>query len=217
MEAMKKAQEFTSVAKDLQDQLSNTEIEASARDGQVTVTMTAQQVPLKVEVSDELVAQGSAEVSAAVTEAVIAAHSKSSQYMKEKMGNLTKGMCLLLFIVLPSRATWKPRKATENPHQMMKVLTNCSLLPLYYFTFTVQNSESPNRQHHSRAPRRPDDDGSLQPEVFCVVSHQFFISRDERESDDKNRPYVIPTCLRNMSNPCLPCLYIVDTCPFASL
>lgn len=31
------------------------------------------------------------QVSAAVTEAVIAAHTKSSQYMKEKMGNLTKG------------------------------------------------------------------------------------------------------------------------------
>lgn len=31
------------------------------------------------------------QVSAAVTEGVIAAHSKSSEYMKEKMGNLTKG------------------------------------------------------------------------------------------------------------------------------
>lgn len=59
---MKKAQEFTSVAKDLQEQLRNTEIEASVRDGQVTVTMTAQQVPVKIEVSDELVAQGSKEV-----------------------------------------------------------------------------------------------------------------------------------------------------------
>lgn len=62
MDAMKKAQEFTSVAKDLQEQLKNTEIEASVRDGQVTVTMTAQQVPLKVEVTDDLVAKGSAEV-----------------------------------------------------------------------------------------------------------------------------------------------------------
>lgn len=63
MDAMKKAQEFTSVAKDLQEQLRNTEIVASVRDGQVTVTMTAQQVPVKIEVSDQLVAQGSAEVS----------------------------------------------------------------------------------------------------------------------------------------------------------
>lgn len=63
MDAMKKAQEFTSVAKDLQEQLKNTEIEASVRDGQVTVTMTAQQVPLNVVVSDDLVAKGSEEVS----------------------------------------------------------------------------------------------------------------------------------------------------------
>lgn len=91
MDAMKKAQEFTSVAKDLQDQLKNTEIEASVRDGQVTVVMTAQQVPVAVTVTDELVAMGSEEVSKAVTEGVIAAHSKSAEYMKEKMGNLTKG------------------------------------------------------------------------------------------------------------------------------
>jgi len=62
MDAMKKAQEFTSVAKDLQEQLKNTEIEATVRGGQVTVTMTAQQVPLRIEVTDELVAMGSAEV-----------------------------------------------------------------------------------------------------------------------------------------------------------
>ena len=64
MDAMKKAQEFTSVAKDLQEQLKNTEIEASVRDGAVKVTMTAQQVPLKVEVSEELVKLGSEEVRA---------------------------------------------------------------------------------------------------------------------------------------------------------
>lgn len=62
MDAMKKAQEFTSVAKDLQEQLRSTVIEASVRGGQVTVTMTAQQVPLQVNVSEELLAKGSEEV-----------------------------------------------------------------------------------------------------------------------------------------------------------
>lgn len=62
MDAMKKAQEFTSVAKDLQEQLKNTEIEATVREGQVKVIMTAQQLPIKIEVTDELVALGSAEV-----------------------------------------------------------------------------------------------------------------------------------------------------------
>lgn len=62
MDAMKKAQEFTSVAKDLQEQLRSTVIEASVRGGQVTVSMTAQQVPLQVTVSDELLSKGSEEV-----------------------------------------------------------------------------------------------------------------------------------------------------------
>lgn len=62
MDAMKKAQEFTSVAKDLQEQLRGTVIEASVRGGQVTVTMTGQQVPLNVVVTDELIAKGSEEV-----------------------------------------------------------------------------------------------------------------------------------------------------------
>lgn len=62
MDAMKKAQEFTSVAKDLQEQLRSTVIEASVRGGLVTVTMTAQQVPIQVTVSDELLSKGSEEV-----------------------------------------------------------------------------------------------------------------------------------------------------------
>lgn len=62
MDAMKKAQEFTTVAKDLQEQLRSTVIEASVRSGQVTVTMTGQQVPLKVVVTDDLLAKGSEEV-----------------------------------------------------------------------------------------------------------------------------------------------------------
>ena len=59
---MKKAQQFTTVAKDLQEELKNTEIETTVRDGQVKVIMTAQQFPIKVEVSEELVKLGSEEV-----------------------------------------------------------------------------------------------------------------------------------------------------------
>lgn len=62
MEAMKKAQQFTSVAKDLQTELSNTEIETSVREGQVKVILTAQQRPVRVEVAPELVAAGHEEV-----------------------------------------------------------------------------------------------------------------------------------------------------------
>jgi len=90
MDAMKKAQAFTSSAKDLQSELADTEIETTVREGAVKVVLSAQQKPISVTVSEELVAQGHEEVSAAVTEAFITAHEKSSSYMKEKMGNLTK-------------------------------------------------------------------------------------------------------------------------------
>lgn len=76
MGAMKKAQEFSSSAKTLQDELKETEIEASVRDGAVTIIMTGQQHPLSVKVSDELAKEGGEEVSKAVTECLVAAHSK---------------------------------------------------------------------------------------------------------------------------------------------
>lgn len=62
MDAMKKAQKFTSVAKDLQTELQNTEIETTVREGQVKVILSAQQMPIKVEVSEELVKLGHEEV-----------------------------------------------------------------------------------------------------------------------------------------------------------
>lgn len=76
MDAMKKAQEFSSIAKDLQDELKDTEIEATVRDGAVKIVMTGQQHPVQVVVSDALASQGGEEVSKAVTECLIAAHSK---------------------------------------------------------------------------------------------------------------------------------------------
>lgn len=62
MDAMKKAQQFTTVAKDLQTELSNTEIETSVRDGQVKIVLTAQQKPVSVIIAPELVSKGHEEV-----------------------------------------------------------------------------------------------------------------------------------------------------------
>ena len=92
MDAMKKAQQFTSVAKDLQTELANTEIETNVRDGEVKVILTAQQKPIRVEIAPQLIEKGAEEVSEAVTEAFITAHEKSSQYMKEKVRDIN-GFC----------------------------------------------------------------------------------------------------------------------------
>uniref|UniRef100_A0A7S1TCI2 Nucleoid-associated protein n=1 Tax=Compsopogon caeruleus TaxID=31354 RepID=A0A7S1TCI2_9RHOD len=90
MGAMKKAQSFASSAKELQDELKKTELEASSEDGLVTVFYTGQQVPLRVEVAEELLSKGPEAVSASVTEAVQAAHAKSTQHMQLRFGELSQ-------------------------------------------------------------------------------------------------------------------------------
>jgi nucleoid-associated protein EbfC len=81
MDAMKKAQEFSSSAKNLQDELKDTEIEATVRDGAVKVVLTGQQHPVEVTVSDDLAKLGGEEVSKAVTECLVAAHTKVQLFL----------------------------------------------------------------------------------------------------------------------------------------
>ncbi|OSX75881.1 hypothetical protein BU14_0218s0046 [Porphyra umbilicalis] len=89
MDAVKKAQQFTESAKELQDELKETEIEATAREGKVKVVLTGQQTPISVTIAPELLDEGADAVSAAVTDAVKAAHSRSLEYMRERLGGLT--------------------------------------------------------------------------------------------------------------------------------
>ena len=65
METIKKAQQVGVKVKELQEELANTEVEATAANGGVKVSVSGAQVPLTVTVSDELVAQGAAAVSEA--------------------------------------------------------------------------------------------------------------------------------------------------------
>ena len=88
METIKKAQAMGEKVKRLQEELTQTEIEASAAEEGVVVTISGAQVPLSVEVSDDLVSQGSAAVSEAVTLAMREAHSNSVEYAKEQMTEL---------------------------------------------------------------------------------------------------------------------------------
>ena len=65
METIKKAQAVGVKVKELQEELSQTEIEAVAADGGVTVVISGAQVPISVAVSDELLAKGADAVSEA--------------------------------------------------------------------------------------------------------------------------------------------------------
>ena len=67
METIKKAQQVGVKVKELQEELTNTEVEATSASGGVTVTISGAQVPISVAVTDELLAQGSQAVSDAVS------------------------------------------------------------------------------------------------------------------------------------------------------
>ncbi|KAK4530441.1 hypothetical protein CCYA_CCYA04G1298 [Cyanidiococcus yangmingshanensis] len=90
MDAMKKAQEFSKSAQALQEELKNTEIEATSSDGRVRAVVSGQQIPIRVEVSDDLLAEGNPAVSDAVTEAVRNAHLKSAELMRQQLADLTQ-------------------------------------------------------------------------------------------------------------------------------
>ncbi|KAK4534072.1 hypothetical protein CDCA_CDCA01G0097 [Cyanidium caldarium] len=94
MDAMKKAQEFSKSAQALQEELKSIELEATSADGRVRVVITGQQVPVRVEIADDLIAEGNPAVSDAVTEAVKEAHKLSAERMKTQLGQLTQNFGL---------------------------------------------------------------------------------------------------------------------------
>ena len=90
MEQFKKAQEIAKKTQDLQTELSKTSITGSSNS--VTVTVTGQQKPEKVEIGD-LEISGE-ELSEDVRKAMEDAHGKSMKVMGEKMSKLYEGLGL---------------------------------------------------------------------------------------------------------------------------
>ena len=88
METIKKAQAVGVKVKELQEELQETEIEAVAANGGVTVVISGAQVPISVEVTDELLKEGPDAVSAAVSAAAKDAHTNSMEYAKQRMTEL---------------------------------------------------------------------------------------------------------------------------------
>jgi len=88
METIKKAQQVGVKVKELQEELANTEIEATAAEGGVSVSVSGANVPISVSVSDELLAKGADAVSEAVTLAAKEAHKNSMSYAKDRMTEL---------------------------------------------------------------------------------------------------------------------------------
>lgn len=85
MDTMKKAQEIAKQGEALNKELQELLITASDPSGQVEATFTGLTTPVGVKVSEGILSHGAEAVSLATTQAVIAAHQKSSQTMMSKM------------------------------------------------------------------------------------------------------------------------------------
>ena len=93
-DAFKKAQEVQQGAKQLQEELEQMEIEGSSGDGSVTVVLSGNQEPLRVNISGDAMANGPEALSELVTTAMKDAYDKSTATMRERMEELTSGLNL---------------------------------------------------------------------------------------------------------------------------
>ena len=95
-EAFKKAKQIQQDAQKLQDELENMEIEGKSDDEMVKVWISGNQVPLKVEVQDNILNSDKEKIEQNILQAIQKAHELSTTTMKERMNDLTGGLNLNL-------------------------------------------------------------------------------------------------------------------------
>ena len=95
-EAFKKAKEIQQNAQKLQDELESMEIEGESDDEMIKVWISGNQVPLRVEVNEEILNTNKEQIEQNILEAIQKAHEKSTTTMKERMNDLTGGLNLNL-------------------------------------------------------------------------------------------------------------------------
>ena len=95
-EAFKKAQQIQQDAQKLQEELNSMEIEGKSTDELVSVWLSGNQQPLKVEIDKSLKDQPIATVEEKVLEALQNAHDLSTSTMKSRMEEITSGLKLNL-------------------------------------------------------------------------------------------------------------------------
>ena len=95
-EAFKKAKQIQQDAQKLQDELENMEIEGKSDDEMVKVWISGNQVPLKVEVQENVLNSDKEKIEQNILQAIQKAHELSTTTMKERMNDLTGGLNLNL-------------------------------------------------------------------------------------------------------------------------
>ena len=95
-EAFKKAKQIQQDAQKLQDELENMEIEGRSDDEMIKVWISGNQLPLKVEVREDILNSNKETIERNILQAIQNAHELSTSTMKERMNDLTGGLNLNL-------------------------------------------------------------------------------------------------------------------------
>ena len=95
-EAFKKAKKIQQDAQKLQDELENMKIEGKSDDEMIKVWISGNQLPLKVEVQENILKANKEQIEQNILQAIQKAHELSSTTMKERMNDLTGGLNLNL-------------------------------------------------------------------------------------------------------------------------
>ena len=95
-EAFKKAKQIQQDAQKLQDELESMEIEGKSDDEMIKVWISGNQLPLKVEVQENILNSDKQKIEQNILQAIQKAHELSTITMKERMNDLTGGLNLNL-------------------------------------------------------------------------------------------------------------------------
>ena len=91
-EAFKKAKQIQQDAQKIQEELENMEIEGKSEDDMVSVWISGNQQPIRVEVSDKILQSNKETIENNILEAIQKAHESSTKTMKDRMNDLTGGL-----------------------------------------------------------------------------------------------------------------------------
>ena len=91
-EAFKKAKQIQQDAQKLQDELEKMEIEGKSEDNMISVWISGNQQPIRVEVNETILQSDKVTIEKNILEAITNAHESSTTTMKERMNDLTGGL-----------------------------------------------------------------------------------------------------------------------------
>ena len=91
-EAFKKAKQIQQDAQKLQEELESMEIEGKSEDESIKIWISGNQVPLRVEVNENILNSDKETIEKNILDAIQKAHESSTKTMKERMNDLTGGL-----------------------------------------------------------------------------------------------------------------------------